>query len=157
MNELTGKRSRTRAGVSRTRLNRCPIFRGVILTARRKSICCGRRTSGVANNTAVEAEEGDRRGALPTSSRNLGHPVIALAVNGFLPWAAGATGNVVHYQNRLLRVRIRSNQSKSRCPSGYGGTHACLVWSKRPSLKLILLRRQSSDAKRPIDRLALWN
>src|ERR1700675_2181550 len=58
--------------------------RGVILTgAGEKAFAAGADIAEIANNTAVEAEEGTRRGqALTDLIENLGKPVIA-AVNGF--------------------------------------------------------------------------
>src|ERR1700684_3726894 len=61
-----------------------PAVRGVILTgAGEKAFAAGADIAEIANNTAVEAEQGTRRGqALTDLIENLGKPVVA-AVNGF--------------------------------------------------------------------------
>jgi enoyl-CoA hydratase/carnithine racemase len=113
---------------------------GVILTgAGEKAFAAGADIAEIANNTAVEAEEGTRRGqALTDLIENLGKPVIA-AVNGF---ALGGGCELA----MACTIRIAAESAKFGQPEvklgvipGYGGTQRLprLVGRGR-ALKLIL-------------------
>jgi enoyl-CoA hydratase/carnithine racemase len=113
---------------------------GVILTgAGEKAFAAGADIAEMANNTAVEAEQGTRRGqALTDIIENLGKPVIA-AVNGF---ALGGGCELA----MSCSIRIAAESAKFGQPEvklgvmpGYGGTQRLpRLVGKGRALKLIL-------------------
>jgi enoyl-CoA hydratase/carnithine racemase len=114
--------------------------RGVILTgAGERAFAAGADMAEIANNTAVEAEEGTRRGqALTDLIENLGKPVIA-AVSGY---ALGGGCELT----MSCTIRVAAESAKFGQPEvklgvipGYGGTQRLprLVGRGR-ALKLIL-------------------
>ena len=116
------------------------VVHGVILTGGgEKAFAAGADIAEIANNTAVEAEEGTRRGqALTDLIENLGKPVIA-AVNGF---ALGGGCELA----MACSIRIAAESAKFGQPEvklgvipGYGGTQRMprLIGRGR-ALKLIL-------------------
>ena len=114
--------------------------RGVILTgAGEKAFAAGADIAEIANNTAVEAEEGTRRGqALTDLIENLGKPVIA-AVNGY---ALGGGCELT----MSCTIRVAAESAKFGQPevklgvmTGYGGTQRMpRLVGKGRALKLIL-------------------
>jgi enoyl-CoA hydratase len=115
-------------------------MRGVVLTgAGEKAFAAGADIAEMANNTAVEAEQGTRRGqALTDLIENLGKPVIA-AVNGF---ALGGGCELA----MACSIRIAAESAKFGQPEvklgvmpGYGGTQRLpRLVGKGRALKLIL-------------------
>ena len=116
------------------------VVRGVILTgAGEKAFAAGADIAEMANNTAVEAEEGTRRGqGLTDLIENLGKPVIA-AVNGF---ALGGGCELA----MACTIRIAAESAKFGQPEvklgvmpGYGGTQRLpRLVGKGRALKLVL-------------------
>jgi enoyl-CoA hydratase/carnithine racemase len=114
--------------------------RGVILTgAGEKAFAAGADIAEIANNTAVQAEEGTRRGqALTDLIENLGKPVIA-AVNGY---ALGGGCELT----MSCTIRVAAESAKFGQPEvklgvmpGYGGTQRMpRLVGKGRALKLIL-------------------
>ena len=114
--------------------------RGAILTgAGEKAFAAGADIAEMSNNTAVEAEEGTRRGQeLTDLIENLGKPVVA-AVNGF---ALGGGCELA----MACSIRIAAESAKFGQPEvklgvmpGYGGTQRMpRLVGKGRALKLIL-------------------
>jgi enoyl-CoA hydratase len=115
-------------------------IRGVILTgAGEKAFAAGADIAEMSNYTAVEAEQGTRRGqALTDLIENLGKPVVA-AVNGF---ALGGGCELA----MACSIRIAAETAKFGQPEvklgvmpGYGGTQRLpRLVGKGRALKLIL-------------------
>jgi enoyl-CoA hydratase/carnithine racemase len=114
--------------------------RGVILTGSgEKAFAAGADIAEMSNYTAVEAEEGTRRGqGLTELIENLGKPVIA-AVNGFA--LGGGCELAMSCSIRIAAERAKFGQPEVKLGvmPGYGGTQRLpRLVGKGRALKLIL-------------------